>query len=229
MRRLNIPQIVLWLWILSVTILMGGGLFEHLVLTPLWAGSPPESVTQWPHGVIQGRFFGIVSPLCFLLSLALIIVSWWMPPRQRKWALVAGLTLIIMGISTFAFFLPILRKTLGMRGAGLTGEEITTLGISHDMELGALEMGIGAWMQVARVSSPREASLDSDDDAKKRKLARINPSLCRGAGTNGDIARCTARDQQDFVGAFNINSRGMNRMSYGIKRKQSIATRAKHG
>lgn len=162
MRRLNIPQILLWLWILSVTILMGGGLFEHLVLTPLWAGSPPESVTQWPHGVIQARFFGVVSPLCFLLSLALIIVSWWMPPQQRKWALVAGLTLIIMGITTVAFFLPILRKTLAMRGAGLTGEEITTL--VHQFTTwnwARWMMGIGAWIAGWRAFSlrPREESL----------------------------------------------------------------------
>jgi hypothetical protein len=161
MRRLNIPRIVLWLWILSVTILMGGGLFEHLVLTPLWAGSPPESVTQWPHGVIQARFFGVVSPLCFLLSLALIIVSWWMPPQQRKWALAAGLTLIIMGITTVAFFLPILRKTLGMRGAGLSGEEITTL--VHQFTTwnwARWMMGIGAWIAGWRAFSlrPREES-----------------------------------------------------------------------
>jgi len=28
-----------------------------VVLTPLWAGSPPQSVMTWSHGVIQGKFF----------------------------------------------------------------------------------------------------------------------------------------------------------------------------
>lgn len=127
MRRLNIPQIVLWLWILSVTILMGGGVFEHTVLTPLWAGSPPESVTQWQYGVIQARFFGVVSPLCYLISLALIILCWRMPPRQRTWALIAALSSIVIGVATFAFFIPILQKTQATRGAGLSGDEITML------------------------------------------------------------------------------------------------------
>jgi hypothetical protein len=33
-----------------------------VVLTPLWAGSPPESVTQWQYGGIQRKFFIIFSP-----------------------------------------------------------------------------------------------------------------------------------------------------------------------
>jgi hypothetical protein len=127
MKRLNAPLIVLWLWVLAVTILMGGGIFEHLVLTPLWAGSPPESVTGWPYGVVQAKFFGVVSPLCFLLSLALIIMSWRMPRQQRRWALGAGLSMLLLGVATISFFLPILQQTQATRGAGLSGEEITRL------------------------------------------------------------------------------------------------------
>jgi hypothetical protein len=122
-----VPLIVLWLWLLAVTVLMGGGVFEHLVLTPLWAGAPPESVTQWPYGVVQAKFFALLSPLSFLLSLAVIIASRWMRPRQRKWALVASLSVIVLGIATVSFFVPILQKTQGTRGAGLSGEEIARL------------------------------------------------------------------------------------------------------
>lgn len=127
MKPLNLPFIILWLWVLAVTILIGGGIFEHIVLTPLWAGSPPESVTAWPHGVVQAKFFGVVSPACFLLSLALIIASRWMPRLQRKWALLAGLSMLILGVATVSFFVPILQKTQGSQGAGLSGEEITRL------------------------------------------------------------------------------------------------------
>ena len=146
MKRLNVPLIVLWLWVLAVTILMGGGIFEHLVLTPLWAGSPPESVTQWQYGVVQAKFFGLVSPLCFLLSLALIIASWWMPRQQRKWALVAGISMLVLGVATFTFFLPILHKTQATRGSGLSGEEITRL--VNQFKVGNLArwmLSIGGW------------------------------------------------------------------------------------
>jgi hypothetical protein len=127
MMKRSIAQIVLWLYVLSAGILLGGSIFEGVVLTPLWAGSLPESVTQWQYGGIQAKFFMIVTPLYALFSLALIIASWWMPRRQRKWALAAGLLGIIVIVATFLFFLPILEKTQVTRGAGLSGEEITRL------------------------------------------------------------------------------------------------------
>ena len=37
-KRSAITQAVLWLFVLNASILNGGGLFEHTVLTPLWAG-----------------------------------------------------------------------------------------------------------------------------------------------------------------------------------------------
>jgi hypothetical protein len=126
-KRSAAIRFVLLLFVLSATFLMGGGIFEHMVLTPLWAGSPPESVTGWPYGGVQGKFFIIFSPLYYLCSLALIIALWWMPRRQRKWALAAGLCGVVIGVATFSFFIPILQKTQVTRGAGLSGEEITRL------------------------------------------------------------------------------------------------------
>lgn len=96
-------------------------------MTPLWAASPPESVTQWTHGGIQGAFFGVASPLYGLFSLALAIASRWMPQRQRTWALLAGISGVITLVWTVLFFLPILQKTQVTAGAGLSGEEITRL------------------------------------------------------------------------------------------------------
>ena len=124
---MRVTQIPLWFFVLSASILTGGGIFEHVVVTPLWAGAPPESVTQWQYGGIQRKFFIIFSPLYYLCSLALIIASRWMPRRQRTWALLAGLSGIIIGVATFTFFIPILQKTQVTRGAGLGGEEITDL------------------------------------------------------------------------------------------------------
>lgn len=126
-KRSRVAQIVLWLFVLSASILTGGSIFEHVVLTPLWAGSLPESVTQWPYGSIQGKFFMVVSPLYGLFSLALITVFRLMPRRQQKCVLAAGVSGIIVIAATMLFFLPILEKTLSSRGTGLTGEEITRL------------------------------------------------------------------------------------------------------
>ncbi|HEX8456417.1 MAG TPA: hypothetical protein VF656_03770 [Pyrinomonadaceae bacterium] len=126
-KRSIVTQTVLWLFVLSAGILLGGSIFEGVVLTPLWAGSLPESVARWQYGSIQSRFFMVATPLYGLFSLALVIASWWMPTRQRKCALVAGLSGIVVIAATSLFFLPILQKTQATRGAGLSGEEITRL------------------------------------------------------------------------------------------------------
>ena len=126
-RNLLITGVVLWGWVLVASILIGGGIFEHTVLSPLWQHSPPESVTSWPYGTVQGKFFIVVSPTYYLISIAMLIASFWMPQRMRLWVRVAGLTAIIVGVMTLGFFIPILNKTQATRGAGLSGEEITTL------------------------------------------------------------------------------------------------------
>jgi hypothetical protein len=153
MRRTSV-QIVLWLFVLSAGLLSGASVFEHVVLTPLWAGSLPQSVRDWPHGGIQGRFFMIASPLYGLFSLMLTIASRWMPPPQRKWALMAGLSGFVVVVATVAFFLPILEKTQVTRGAGLTGEEITRL--VHQFEtwnVGRWVVLIGGWTAALRALS----------------------------------------------------------------------------
>src|SRR5687767_4635650 len=122
-----ITRIVLWAWVISASMLAGGGVFEHTVLSPLWQGSPPESVTSWPYGGVQRSFFIVVSPAYYLCSLAMLIASFWMPPRLRIWARIAGVSGIVIAIATFGFFIPILNKTQVSRGAGLSGEEITRL------------------------------------------------------------------------------------------------------
>ncbi len=153
-KRSAITQVVLWLFVISAGIATGGSIFEHTVLTPLWAGSPPESVTQWQYGGIQGRFFRIASPIYALCSLALVAISWLMPRQQRKWALVAGLSGIIGMVSTILFFLPILGKTQATQGAGLSGEEITRLVNQFKMwHWGRWALLIGGWVAGLRALS----------------------------------------------------------------------------
>ena len=161
-KRSTVAQVVVWLFALSAGILSGGSIFEHVVLTPLWAGSLPESVTQWQHGTIQAKFFGVASPTYALFSLALVVVSWWMPARQRKWALAAGLSGIIVVVATLFFFLPILQKTQATRGAGLSGEEITRL-VSQFVtwNWGRWALLIGGW-----VAGLRALSLSASADAR---------------------------------------------------------------
>ncbi|HEY0377753.1 MAG TPA: hypothetical protein VGC87_12580 [Pyrinomonadaceae bacterium] len=46
-RRIQIEQILLWLFVIFSGIVIGAGLYEMRVTVPLWANSPPESVWYW--------------------------------------------------------------------------------------------------------------------------------------------------------------------------------------
>lgn len=162
-KRSPFAHVVLWLYVLAAGIITGGSIFEHTVLTPLWAGSLPESVTQWQYGGIQGKFFRVVTPTYALLSLVLVIASFWMPPQQRKWALVAGLSGITVLLATIFFFLPILGKTQATRGAGLSGEEITALVTQFkSWNWGRWALLIGGW-----VAGLRAFSLSSSTEERR--------------------------------------------------------------
>jgi hypothetical protein len=60
--------------------------------------------------------------------------------------LAAGLTMLVLGIATVSFFLPILQKTQATRGAGLSGEEITRLvNQFKTWNLARWMLAIGGW------------------------------------------------------------------------------------
>jgi hypothetical protein len=121
----NIGYVVLWSLVIVSGILVGGSVFERVVLTPLWAGAPPASVMAWPYGTIQRPFFETVTPIWALLALATFVLSFAMPAQARPWARVAGVIGVAVMIWTVAFFIPLLMKTEANRGAGLSGEDIT--------------------------------------------------------------------------------------------------------
>jgi len=129
--RAFITQTILWLFVIFVGIHIGAGVYEVFVITPLWAGMPPESVTGWnpvpQYAINPAKYWGIFSPVVALLTLALLIAAWLMPPVRRKWALVAGVCLFIVVLSTVLFFVPILIKTIGTRGSDFSSGEITTM------------------------------------------------------------------------------------------------------
>ena len=119
--------VVLGVLVVVSAALFGGALFEHLVVTPLWAHAPPASVTAWTHGTIQRPFFLVVTPTWAVLSLATLALSRSMPGPVRRWARASAIVGIGVVIWTAAFFLPIVHETEANRGAGLSNEEITGL------------------------------------------------------------------------------------------------------
>jgi len=81
-KQFSIAQIFLWLFVIALGITLGGGLYETLVLMPLWDTAPPNSVTAYyQHNVANpqfapnqgGRFWAFIMPLTGLLAIATLL------------------------------------------------------------------------------------------------------------------------------------------------------------
>ena len=46
-RQFSIAQLFLWLFVIVLGVEIGGGLYETLVVMPLWSLSPPDSVVAY--------------------------------------------------------------------------------------------------------------------------------------------------------------------------------------
>ena len=134
-------------------------MFDALVLTPLWAGSPPQSVTTWSYGAIQGRFFLPIGTVAALLSLILLFIARLTPPQCRRWAVIAAVCGLIVLLSEVLFFVPIQMKIQVIPGTGLSGEEIVKLAnrfvLWHSLKLIVGLTAFTAGLQaLAKCSSP---------------------------------------------------------------------------
>lgn len=147
----NVAVTVLWLLVLASGFVVGGSVFERVVVTPLWASAPPASVTAWPYGTVQKPFFMIATPTWALLCLATLALSFALPEPARPWARAAGVVGVVVMIWTAAFFIPLLMKTEANRGAGLSAEEITRF-TRQFVQWGHLRtlLAFGAWLAALR-------------------------------------------------------------------------------
>jgi hypothetical protein len=174
--RNRIAEISLWAFVISLGILIGATIFEAIVITPLWAGSPPESVRGWnenPHYAINsGKFFGLIVPALLLSSLVSLIVGWKMPWTRRKWLIAAVVCTLIGYAATSLFFVPILRETIFTRGTGLTDPEIVgkvNSWVTYNWWRMALQ--IAGWLAALRALSLRYLPSDSGEVSHRVEVA----------------------------------------------------------
>jgi hypothetical protein len=109
---------------------MGGGLFEAVVIVPVWSASA-EAARAWnsnPLQVIEGaRFFLIANPLSTLLALPLAILGWNAPGPMRLWLRLVMVIYFAVFIATAGYFVP---EQLAIKGVeatrSLTDAELVT-------------------------------------------------------------------------------------------------------
>lgn len=83
---------------------LGGGIYEHLVLDPVWPGRP--AIVQPRNGGVSRRRFWIPAHAAFEVALIAAFISAWGHPGVRTALLVAVASHVVMRIWSFADLIP---------------------------------------------------------------------------------------------------------------------------
>jgi Domain of unknown function (DUF1772) len=105
----TIKELLLCLAIILLGSLLGGSVYDAIVMAPNYRVGIPQSlehVRQFMAVANPGSFFRVISPLT-QLSILISLILGWKRPAGRRWWLLPALLLIIAGdVVTFTFHYP---------------------------------------------------------------------------------------------------------------------------
>jgi hypothetical protein len=135
-RNCSIAQIFLWLFVISLGIEIGAGLYETLVVMPVWSAAPPDSVTAYyqhnaanPQFALNagGRFWIFATPLVGLLALATLLSGLRTSPQHRKWRMAGTILALVVVLFTFAWFVPNIIRLHSKDVMAMSSDEVTNV------------------------------------------------------------------------------------------------------
>lgn len=99
--------LTLFITVLLFGVVNGGGIYEEMIVSPVWSASPPESLAliQPPDGLTLTNFwipFHIAANIFLIIAL---VMNWKVKKRRAYLLVVLGLYAIIRAV-TFAYFAP---------------------------------------------------------------------------------------------------------------------------
>lgn len=108
----DIPEILLWLFVINHGIAFGAGLYEQRIIIPQWFSRSSESGVRVNSAVMRStdvgrQFWAFVStgPLT-LLTLANLVIAWQSIGPRHNWWLGAAVITLVERIATFSYFIP---------------------------------------------------------------------------------------------------------------------------
>jgi Domain of unknown function (DUF1772) len=134
--HLWIRQLVLGLFVIILGITVGGGLYETLVIMPVWTHSPPDSVLAYYHQNLAhpqfainqgGQFWIYVTPLLGLLAVATLVTGLRTGAVHQRWRIVAAALTLVVVVFTFTWFVPNILVLMGEGVTRLDREAVTSL------------------------------------------------------------------------------------------------------
>jgi hypothetical protein len=104
------PRLGKWSLILlcfSMAAAIGGGLYEKIVLIPLWSASPPSSFSVIQPGTgIPLQNFWIPVHIAITICVLLALVVNWKEPKVRRLLLIGLASYVVMRVWSGFYFIP---------------------------------------------------------------------------------------------------------------------------
>lgn len=112
-----ITTIAIVLLLLTVTLGMGGGLYEVLVIYPGWKQDPDPHTLRaklQSSGQILAakRFWPLVSPAQVLLSIINLVLAWNDTGGTHIYWLTAAIAVFLNRLATFSYFIPVMLRKI---------------------------------------------------------------------------------------------------------------------
>ena len=107
---MRVTRALLWVCVFAWGVLLGGKLFDLLVIAHAWSASPPESLTLLPYGprypINPGNFFFPSSVALLVCSTAALISAWRTPATFRILLSLSAAMMLAILVFTIVWFWP---------------------------------------------------------------------------------------------------------------------------
>ncbi|MGD0796968.1 MAG: hypothetical protein ABR910_04510 [Acidobacteriaceae bacterium] len=124
-----VNRIALSLFILFLSLGMGGGLYETLVVYPHWKTDPTpqnlaEKLKDSGQTLAGRRFWPFISPATALLAILNLCIAWQESGQLRAVWLAAAIVIIAKSVATYTYFVPTMVRKLA-QPTDMKPEELT--------------------------------------------------------------------------------------------------------
>lgn len=124
-----IASISLWFFVIGTAFTLGAGLYEALVVVPFWSAGAPASLAEG-NPLLQvpirsGQvFWPYFTPALGLIALITLITSFGTAPHHQVWRVAASGLLLLVTITTLAYYRPVIIGMVIYHGSGSTPEAL---------------------------------------------------------------------------------------------------------
>lgn len=103
-----ILKALLWLTTVLFALILGGNLYEQLVIVGRWADDPPATLAFWREIMESGHFhFYALTPAAILASVVSVPFAWRQPSVRRD-LILASVSIILVLLITLVWAVPVL-------------------------------------------------------------------------------------------------------------------------